>query len=77
MVYLSAGDRPMEAVQAVDLLIGQKPTAELIQAAAHKAASIDIEPGGDIHATAEFRIHLAEVISRRALYEAFKRALGD
>ena len=67
----------MEAVQAVDLLIGQKPTAELIQAAADKAASTDIDPGGDIHATAEFRIHLAEVLSRRALHEAFKRALGD
>ena len=77
MVFLSAGDRPMEAVQAVDLLIGQKPTAELIQAAADKAASTDIDPGGDIHATAEFRIHLAEVLSRRALHEAFKRALGD
>jgi len=77
MVFLSAGDRPMEAVQAVELLIGQKPTAELIQAAADKAASTDIDPGGDIHATAEFRIHLAEVLSRRALHEAFKRVLGD
>ena len=77
MVFLSAGDRPMEATQAVELLIGQKPSAELIQAAADKAASTDINPGGDIHATAEFRIHLAEVLSRRALHEAFKRAVGD
>jgi len=76
MVFLSAGDRPMEAVQAVGLLNGQKPTADVIQAAADKAASADIDPGGDIHATAEFRLHLAKVLSRRALHEAFKRALG-
>jgi len=76
MVFLSAGDRPMEAVQAAGLLNGQKPTADIIQAAADKAASADIDPGGDIHATAEFRRHLAKVLSRRALHEAFKRALG-
>lgn len=77
MVFLSAGDRPMEAKNAVELLIGQKPTAELIQAASDQAAVTDIDPGGDIHASAEFRIHLARVLSRRALHEAFKRALGD
>lgn len=77
IVFLSAGDRPMEAYQAADLLKGQKPTAEVIQAAATKAASADIDPGGDIHATAEFRRHLANVLSRRALHEAFKRAQED
>ena len=66
----------MEAVHAERLLKGQKPTADIIQAAADKAASADIDPGGDIHATAEFRRHLAKVLSRRALHEAFKRALG-
>ena len=74
IVFLSAGDRPMEAHQAAELLRGHKPTAELIQAAADKAGSADIDPGGDIHATAEFRRHLAKVLSRRALQEAFKRA---
>jgi CO/xanthine dehydrogenase FAD-binding subunit len=77
IVFLSAGDRPMEAYQAADLLKGQKPTAEVIQAAATKAASVDIDPGGDIHATAEFRRHLATVLSRRALHEAFKRTQED
>ena len=76
MVFLSAGDRPMEAHQAAESLKGQKPTAEAIQAAAEKAASAEIEPGGDIHATAEFRRHLANVMTRRALEEAFQRARG-
>ena len=74
MAFLSAGDRPMEAHQAAELLKGQAPTAEVILAAAEKAASADIDPGGDIHATAEFRRHLANVLARRALDEAFKRA---
>jgi aerobic carbon-monoxide dehydrogenase medium subunit len=77
MVFLSAGDRPMEAHQAAGLLKGQNPTAEAIQAAADKAASADIEPGSDIHATAEFRRHLANVLTRRALDEAFQRARGS
>jgi carbon-monoxide dehydrogenase medium subunit len=77
MVFLSAGDRPMVAHQAVGLLKGQKPTADAIQAAAEKAASADIDPGSDIHATAEFRRHLANALSRQALVEAFQRARGN
>jgi carbon-monoxide dehydrogenase medium subunit len=77
IVLLSAGDRPMEALQAAELLKGQQPTADAIQAAADKAASADIDPGNDIHATAEFRRHLANVLSRRALHEAFERAKGN
>jgi len=74
MAFLSAGDRPMEGRQAAAVLKGQKPTADVIQAAAEKASSEDIDPGSDIHATAEFRRHLANVLTRRALDEAFKRA---
>lgn len=74
LVFLSTGDRPVQARQAAELLKGQKPTAEAIQAAADKAASSDIDPAGDIHATAEFRRHLANVLSRRALQDAFERA---
>lgn len=74
MVLLSAGDRPMIAHQAAELLKGQAPAPETIRAAAELAASRDIDPGSDIHATAEFRRHLANVLARRALEQAFKRA---
>ncbi len=76
LAFLSAGDRPMEAHQAAALLKGQKPTVQVIRAAAEKASSADVEPGSDIHATAEFRRHLANVLTRRALDEAFERARG-
>ena len=74
MVFLSAGDRPMEAHRAADVLAGQIPTPEAIRAAAEIAASDDIDPSSDIHATAEFRRHLAKVLARRALDLACRRA---
>ena len=74
---MSAGDCPMEAFQAKEILIGQKPSLALIHTAAEKASSVDIDPGSDIHASAEFRRHLANVLTRRALSEAFTRALGN
>jgi len=77
MVFLSAGDGPMEAHQAVALLKGQELTEDAIQAAAEKAAAEDIDPSSDIHATAEFRRHLANVLARRALGEALERAISN
>lgn len=74
MVFISAGDSPMVAHQAAESLKGQAPTQESILAAAEIATSEEIDPSSDIHATAEFRRHLANVLSRRALEQAFQRA---
>jgi len=76
MVFLSAGDRPMQAHRAAEVLAGQAPTPEAIRAAAEIAASDDIDPSSDIHATAEFRRHLAKVLAGRALDQACRRAAG-
>jgi CO/xanthine dehydrogenase FAD-binding subunit len=59
------------------MLIGQAPTPEAIRAAAETAATADIDPGSDIHASAEYRRHLAAVLSRRALTQAFERAIPN
>jgi CO/xanthine dehydrogenase FAD-binding subunit len=77
MVFISAGDSPMVAHQAAESLKGQVPTQESINAAAEIAASKEIDPSSDIHATAEFRRHLANVLCRRALEQAFQRAAGN
>jgi len=76
LVFLSAGDGPVNARQAAEMLRGQAPTPEAIRAAAEKAASDEIDPGSDIHASAEYRRHLAQVLARRALTQAFDRARG-
>ena len=77
LVYLSAGDGPMEGCQAAETLKGQPLTAETIQAAAEIAASADIDPSNDVHATAEYRRHLAKVLTYQALKEAFERAISN
>jgi carbon-monoxide dehydrogenase medium subunit len=77
LVFLSAGDGPVNARQAAEMLIGQAPTPEAIRAAAEKAADDEIDPGSDIHASAEYRRHLAKVLARRALEQAFERAISN
>ncbi len=73
---LCVGERPILARQAAKLLIGQPPIAEAIRAAADMAASKEIDPGTDIHATQAYRRYVAGVLVQRALTEAFKRAQG-
>jgi carbon-monoxide dehydrogenase medium subunit len=77
LVFLSVGEGPVEAQQAAAMLRGQVPTPEVIRAAAETAATADIDPGSDIHASADFRRHLARVLARRALEQAVERARND
>jgi carbon-monoxide dehydrogenase medium subunit len=74
IVLLSVGDGPVQAVQARQMLEGQVLTYETLKEAADTAAQKDIDPGSDIHASADFRRHLAGVLSLRALQKAFERA---
>lgn len=77
LVYLSVGDGPVEAQQAAQVLRGQSPTPDILLEAAETAASADIDPGSDIHASADFRRHLAKILTQRALATAFERAGSD
>jgi len=74
LVYLSVGDFPTEAFQAEAVLTGEQPTPAVIRAAAETAAAQDIDPGGDIHASAAYRRHLARVLAGRVLSRAVERA---
>ncbi len=74
LLFISVGDGPVEAHNAAQLLKGQAPTPEAIRAAAETAAQTDVDPGSDIHASADFRRHLAKVLAGRALEQAFARA---
>ncbi len=73
-VYLSAGEGPVEARQAAEMLVGERWTPERVAAAAAHAAQREIEPTTDIHATAAFKHHLAGVLTRRALEKAAERS---
>jgi CO/xanthine dehydrogenase FAD-binding subunit len=76
LVYLSAGNGPVSAPDAASMIIGETMTPDLINAVAEKASTDEIDPGSDIHATADFRRHLANILTRRALEEAYQRAKG-
>jgi carbon-monoxide dehydrogenase medium subunit len=61
------------AVAVEQALAGQRsPSSAAIAAAAARATEV-VEPLGDIHATPEFRAHLAEVNTRRAIERALRR----
>ena len=63
---------PVRLTEAEAMLTGATLDAGTIRAAA--AATRKIEPISDIHADADYRGHLAEVMTRRALAEAATRA---
>ncbi len=75
LVFLSVGDMPVVAASASAVLRGQRPSEDAIRAAA-EAVTGDIDPQADIHATAEYRMHLSKVLARRTLTRAVQRASG-
>lgn len=63
---------PLRATEAEALLTGAEPGPDLLAAAA--IASRDgVEPAGDLHGSADYRRHLTQVLTRRALAAAVKR----
>lgn len=63
--------RPERAGSAEAALVGQSPSNDSIVAAADKVADDLANPIGDVYASGEFRVHLASVLTKRALAEAF------
>ena len=74
LVYLNLGDAPLDAQAAAGLLIGEKQSDELAAAVATKASEEEVMPMGSLHASIEYQQHLARVLTRRALIQAFERA---
>jgi carbon-monoxide dehydrogenase medium subunit len=74
LVYLSAGDVPVLAPEAARILETEGLGEESIRAAAHTVAEKEVEPTDDIHATAAFKRHLFQVLTRRAIATATARA---
>lgn len=69
---IGVGDTPVRAAAAETVVTGQPAGAELFREAAAQAAA-DISPMSDLHASAEYRRHLTEVLVFDALTEASQR----
>jgi carbon-monoxide dehydrogenase medium subunit len=74
LVYFSVGDGPVAAPSAAEPLAGEQVNRRMVAEAAAAAVKRDLDPPSDIHASAAYRRHLAGVLGRRALVEAFGRA---
>lgn len=76
LVYLNAGDGPVDAGEAAQILQGEAIASDLIQSAARLASEKEVNPFGNIHASPEYQRHLAEVLTKKALNIAAERAAG-
>ena len=74
LVFLNAGEGPLNAKQASGMLRGQMLSPKLIDESATLAAQNEIQPMGNVHASAEYQRHLAKVLAKRALKTALERA---
>lgn len=76
LVYLNAGEGPVDAVEAAKSLEGEALTDELIESAAALASGQEINPYGNVHTSPDFQRHLAKVLTRKTLKQALQRAGG-
>ncbi len=67
--------RPFRARDTERALAAARPSADSLAVAA-AAVAADVRPLSDQHASGPFRLHLAEVLARRALDRAVGRAQG-
>lgn len=74
LVYLNAGDGPVDAKAAAGMLVGESLSDALIESAAAVASEKEIDPFGNVHTSPEFQRHLAKVLTRKALRQAKQRA---
>ncbi|MDD9984249.1 MAG: xanthine dehydrogenase family protein subunit M [Gammaproteobacteria bacterium] len=73
LALMGVGDRPFDGVAiASELLCGEAPNEAVVRAVAERVAS-SVEPASDLHAPADYRRHLAGVLTRRALLGAMER----
>jgi len=76
IVLFGVGPTPVRAQGAEEMIVGEALEQPALEAAGRKASDDLGEPLSDVHASAEFRRHLAEVLTRRALSEALTRTGG-
>ncbi|MCL4268144.1 MAG: xanthine dehydrogenase family protein subunit M [Anaerolineales bacterium] len=76
LVYLNAGDGPVDAKDAAKSLEGETLSDALMESAAAMASEKEINPFGNVHTSPEFQRHLAKVLTKKALKQAIQRAGG-
>jgi aerobic carbon-monoxide dehydrogenase medium subunit len=70
--FLGVSGTPVRVTKAEQSLVG-KPPGDTVFATAADIVTATLKPGDDIHATANYRRHIAGVLTRRGLAEAAAR----
>jgi len=70
------GPTPVVARAAAERLVGAALTPDVIEDAGRLAVA-DLHPDGDLHASSDYRRHVAGVLTRRALTSAVERATPE
>jgi carbon-monoxide dehydrogenase medium subunit len=73
LVFCGVGETPIDASSAADVLLGRTLTEEAVREVAASVQTM-IDPGGSVHATADYQRHIAGVLTERALQTAHQRA---
>ena len=73
IALMGVDDTAIRAAQAEVLLLGEPFAADLVRAAAASARDA-VNPNTDLHASADYRRHLVEVLTERVLTTAGRRA---
>ena len=76
LVYLNAGDGPVDAKDAAKSLEGETLSDAVMESAATMASEKEINPFGNVHTSPEFQRHLAKILTKKALKQAIQRAGG-
>ena len=76
LALTGVGPTPIVAQAAASTIVGARPTPVMLEEAGRRAAA-HLTPDSDLHASSEYRQHVAGVLTRRALGRAVERAQGD
>ena len=73
LAFAGVSDVPVRAAAAEDLLVGERPSAELFDEAARRATE-DLDPPADLHGSSGYRKTVAAAVARRGLRAAADNA---
>ncbi|MCA1645223.1 MAG: xanthine dehydrogenase family protein subunit M [Chloroflexi bacterium] len=74
IALIGVGPAPVRNLDVEESLRGQRPSEDVFREAGRAVAAV-IEPESDLHASAEYRRDLAEVLVRRALVAAHRNVV--
>jgi CO/xanthine dehydrogenase FAD-binding subunit len=73
LAFAGVSDVPVRVAEAEDLLVGERPSAELFAEAA-RVATADLDPPADLNGSPEYRKQVAATLVRRGLQAAADNA---